>query len=67
MLKPVDAAKLQEVFARAEQISERERRDRLREQELAARIDRMEPAYSGKLLQSWIYGTLNGDRLGSLR
>ena len=49
LLKPVDAAKLQEVFARAEQISERERRDRLRQQELAARIDRMEPAYSGKL------------------
>lgn len=67
LLKPVDAAKLQEVFARAEQISERERRDRLREQELAARIDRMEPAYSGKLLQSWIDGTLSGDRLGELK
>ncbi|RRJ65963.1 response regulator [Paenibacillus oralis] len=67
LLKPVDAAKLQEVFARAEQMSERERHDRLRQQELAERIDRMEPAYSGKLLQAWIDGTISGERLTELK
>lgn len=66
LLKPVDVGKLQEVLHRAEQTSERERGERKRQQELAARISRMEPAYSERLLQAWVEGTLSPERLSEL-
>lgn len=67
LLKPVDTGRLEEVFRRAEALNERERLERMRQQELAARINRMEPAYSGKLLQAWAEGSLEAERMAELR
>lgn len=67
LLKPVDTGRLEEVFRRAEALNERERLERMRQQELAARINRMEPAYSGKLLQAWAEGSLEAERMTELR
>ncbi|MFD1179433.1 response regulator [Paenibacillus puldeungensis] len=66
LLKPVDVDRLQELFRRAEQTSEQERNDWTKQQELAAKITRMEPVYSGKLLQAWIDGVLEVDQLNEV-